>query len=118
MSPRATTGDNPKGATMTAYTITLAESKRGKYHISSYEPPLVSYDDNPPEGVWSTFWPLCKAPARQRDTAWSSPTETTVIEVWRTFVQKLHSTLACDKCERASWSLMKLELLDPAEEAS
>ena len=116
---RDTTDDNPEGTAMTAYTITLAESKRGKYHLSGYEPPLVLHDDDPAEGVWTTFWPLCKAPPKQRDTPWSSPTETAIIEVWRTFVQKLHSTLACEKCERASWSLMKLELLEhpTAEEA-
>lgn len=101
-----------------SYTITLAESKRGKYHISSYEPPLVLHDDDPTEGVWTTFWPLCKAPAKQRDTAWSSPRETGIITVWRTFVQKLTSTLTCDKCEQASWALMKLELLDPTEEGT
>lgn len=101
-----------------SYTITIAESKRGKYHISSYDPPLVSYDDNPPEGAWSTFRPLCKAPARQRDTAWSTSAETGIIDVWRTFVQRIHGTLTCDKCERASWSLMKLELLEDETEAT
>ncbi len=99
---------------MTAYTITLAESKRGNYHLSSYDPPLVFHDDNPPEGVWTTFWPLCNATARQRDTAWSGPLESTIIAVWRTFVQKLNSELTCNKCERASWALMKLELLENA----
>ncbi len=102
---------------MTAYTITLAESQRGNYHLSQYEPPLVLHDDNPAEGVWTTFHPLCNAPAKQRDTAWSNTAETAIIEVWRTFVQKL-GTLSCDKCERASWKLMKLELLDLTEGAS
>ena len=97
------------------YTITLAESQRGKYHISSYEPPLVAHDDNPNEGAWTTFWPLCDTPAKQRDTAWSSADQTTIIAVWRTFVQKL-STLICDKCERDSWKLMKLELLENNDE--
>ncbi len=101
---------------MTAYTITLAESKRGNYHLSSYDPPLVFHDDNPPEGVWTTFWPLCKAPARQRDTAWSGPLETTIGDVWRTFVQKLSSQLTCDKCERASWDLIKSGLLKTTTE--
>ncbi len=96
---------------MSQYTITLAESMRGKYHISSYEPPLVLHNDDPPEGqAWSTFTPLCNAPAKHRDTVWSSPRERNIIAVWRTFVQKLNTQFTCDKCEIASWNLMKLEL--------
>ena len=103
---------------MNAYTVTLAESKQGRYHISNYDPPFVPHDGSPAEGeVWSTFTPLCKAVATQRDTIWSNPDEASIMEVWQAFAQVLHQSMTCDKCERASWALMELEQLEAEAEA-
>jgi hypothetical protein len=100
------------------YTITIAKSKRGKYHISRYDEPFVPHEPQISTRLrtWTNFRPLCKTPPRQRYTPWSNPNETGIIAVWRTFVNKLSTQLTCDKCETASWNLMKLEMLAESDD--
>lgn len=90
------------------YTITIAASNRGKYHISEYEPPLV------PRAAWSEeepqrFTPLCRTRVEQRYNRWSEADEDTVAKVWRVFTQQIHHDLTCDKCEHACWPLINVE---------